>query len=60
MGQKCQYLAKKANLGPNLAIYGPKILFFMEMCNSDIWPKMSVLDQIWPFLAKNPFFEGMG
>ena len=26
MGQKCQYLAKKANFGPNLAIYGPKIL----------------------------------
>ena len=29
MGQKCQYLAKKANFGPNLAVYWPKILFFM-------------------------------
>ena len=29
MGQKCQYLAKKGNFGPNLAIYEPKILILM-------------------------------
>merc|ERR1711884_283498 len=27
MGQKCQYLAKNANFGPNLAVFGPKIQF---------------------------------
>ena len=34
MGQKCQCLAKKANFGPNLAVYGPKILSFMEVSKS--------------------------
>ena len=29
MGQKCQYLAKKANFGPNLAVYWPKIQIFI-------------------------------
>ena len=28
MGQKCRYLAKRADFGPNLAIFGPKIHFF--------------------------------
>ena len=27
MGQKCRYLAKNAKFGPNLAVFGPKILF---------------------------------
>ena len=31
MGQKCQYLAKNASFGPNLAIFGPKIPFFGGM-----------------------------
>ena len=26
MGKKCQYLANKANFGPNLAVYGPKTI----------------------------------
>ena len=34
MGQKCQYLAKKVNFGPNLAVYGPKILTFMWVSKS--------------------------
>ena len=34
MFQKCQYLSKKANFEPNLAIYGPKILFFMAVSKS--------------------------
>ena len=28
MGQKCQYLAKNASFGPNLAVFEPKILMF--------------------------------
>ena len=31
MGQKFQYLAKKANFGPTLSVYGPKILIFMAI-----------------------------
>ena len=27
MGQKCRYLAQNASLGPNLAVFGPKIQF---------------------------------
>ena len=27
MGQKCQYLAKNASFGPNLAVFGPKSNF---------------------------------
>ena len=27
MGQKCQYLAKNASFGPNLAVFGPKTHF---------------------------------
>ena len=34
MGQKSQYLAKKANFGPNLAVYGPKILIYMGVSKS--------------------------
>ena len=34
MGQKCQYLAQKANFGPNLAVWGPKILVFMGVSKS--------------------------
>ena len=41
MGQTCQYLAKKADFGPNLAVYepnlsvyGPKILIFMGVSKS--------------------------
>ena len=34
MGQKCQYLAKKVNFGPNLAVYVPKILIFMVVSKS--------------------------
>ena len=34
MGQKYQYLAKKANFGPNLTIFGPKILIFMGVNKS--------------------------
>ena len=28
MGQKCRYLAKNASFGPNLVVFGQKILFF--------------------------------
>ena len=34
MGQKCLYLAKKANFGPNLAVFGPKILIIMGVSKS--------------------------
>ena len=28
--------------------------------NADIWPKMSVLDQIWPFLGQKSIIWGEG
>ena len=34
MGKKCQYLAKKANFGPNLAVHEHKILIFMGVSKS--------------------------
>ena len=34
MGQKCQYLAKNAIFGPNLAVFGTKILIFMRVSKS--------------------------
>ena len=34
MGQKCQNLAQKANLWPNLAVLEPKILIFMGVSKS--------------------------
>ena len=33
-GPKCQYLAKIASFGPNLAVSGPKILIFMGVSKS--------------------------
>ena len=27
LGQKCQYLAQNASVGPNLTVFGPKIRF---------------------------------
>ena len=30
VGQKCRYLAQNASFGPNLAVFGPKILIFRE------------------------------
>ena len=34
MGQKFQYLAQKANFGPTLSVYGPKILIFRAISKS--------------------------
>ena len=34
MDQKCQYLAKKANFGPNLAVHEHKILIFLGVSKS--------------------------
>ena len=34
MGQKCRYLAQNASFGPNLAVFGPKILIFMGVSKS--------------------------
>ena len=34
MGQKCQYLTKNTNIGPNLVVFGPKILIFMRVSKS--------------------------
>ena len=34
MGQNCQYLAKNAIFGPNLAVLGPKILIFLGISKS--------------------------
>ena len=34
MGQKCQYLTKNTNIGPNLVVFGPKILIFMGVSKS--------------------------
>ena len=76
-------------VGPNLAVFVPKILIFMGeskifgthttkktprhiVCiflvghwitwakNADIWPKMSVLDQIWPFLGQKSIYSEGG
>merc|ERR1711954_614289 len=82
-------LTKNANFGPNLVVFGQKILFFTgetksfvtyitenpprplftlffgqhwTICakNADIWPKMPVLGQIWPFLGPKSNFLGAG
>ena len=82
-------MTKNADFGPNLAVFGPKILIFMGVSksfgtnitenhldnlsalffgqaldqmgqNADIWPKMPVLGQIWPFLGPKSNFLGAG
>ena len=83
-------MTKNADFGPNLAVFGPKILIFMGVSkkfwyqhnrkpprqlvrivfwsgirsngpkNADIWPKMPVLGQIWPFLGPKSIFWGQG
>ena len=34
MGQKCKYLTKNTNFGPNFAVIGPKILIFIGVSKS--------------------------
>ena len=72
MGKKCQYLAKKTNFGPNLAVYGPKFLFFMGVSQSFVtkitekpprqlvriafWSAWDQMGQKGRYLAKNASF----
>ena len=57
MGHKCQYLAKKANFGPNLAVYGPKILGFMGVSKSS---GTHITEKSRRQLFQIVFWSGMG